>query len=110
MRYYKQSLRLDETRVHSDLSVIGSEFVNFLASDLTFRLINLLDSKKILERMSYGKVIKRLARGKKVTIGGEWKMAKVNPSTEELYRELGLLGPLPEKEKRPRGRPRKSSI
>ena len=110
MRYYKQSLRLDETRVYSDLSVIGSEFVNFLASDLTFRLINLLDSKKILERMSYGKVIKRLARGKKAAIGGEWKMAKVNPSTEELYRKLGLLGPLPEKEKRPRGRPRKSSI
>lgn len=110
MRYYKHSLELDETRVHSDLSVIGSEFVDFLASLLTFRLLGLLDSRKILEGMTYGKVVKKLARGKKVLAGGEWRMAKVNPSTEDLYRELGLLDPLPEKKKRPRGRPRKSGV
>ena len=110
MRYYKNSLELDETRVHGDLSVIGSEFVDFLASLLTFKVINFLDSRKILEKMAYGKVMKKLTRGKKVLIKGEWKPVKVNPSTEGIYRELEILPPLPEKEKGPRGRPRKPAI
>ena len=110
MRYYKHSLELDETRVHGDLSVIGSEFVDFLASVLTFKVLNFLGSKKTLEKMTYGKVIKKLSRGKKVLVKGEWKPVRINPSTEDLYRELEVLPPLPEKEKRPRGRPRKSGI
>lgn len=110
MRYYKHALELDQTRVHADLSVIGSEFIDFLSSVLTFKAINFLDSRKVLEKMSYGKVIKKLSRGKKVLLNGEWKDSKVNPSTEELYRALEILPASPIKEKRPRGRPRKESI
>ena len=110
MRYYKHALGLDQTRVHADLSVIGSEFIDFLSSVLTFKVINFLDSRKVLEKMSYGKVIKKLSRGKKVLLKGEWKDSKVNPSTEELFRTLEILPASPTKEKRPRGRPRKESI
>ena len=30
MRYYKSACQFDETRVHNDYSVIGSEFCDFL--------------------------------------------------------------------------------
>ena len=46
MRYYKSALEFDETRVHDDYSVIGSEFCDFLASVLTFRMIAAFDKAK----------------------------------------------------------------
>lgn len=76
MRYYKQSPKLDETGVHSDLSVIGSEFVSFLSEVMTFDLMRLLEREKVLEDMAYGKVIKKLLRAKKVLVDGEWRPAK----------------------------------
>ena len=39
MRFYKSACEFDETRVHDDYSVIGSEFCDFLSTVLTFRLI-----------------------------------------------------------------------
>ena len=110
MRYYKQSLELDETRVHSDLSVIGSEFVSFLSEVMTFDLMRLLEREKVLEDMTYGKVIKKLLRAKKVLVDGEWRPAKVNPSTEDLLRRLGVMPKLEEPPKGNRGRPRKSAV
>ncbi len=110
MRYYKQSLELDGTRVHSDLSVIGSEFVSFLSEVMTFDLIRLLQREKVLEEMTYGKVIKKLGRAKKVLIDEEWRLAKVNRSTEALLRRLGVLPKLDEQPKGKRGRPRKTSV
>ena len=41
-KYYKNTCDFDETRVHNDYSVIGSEFCNFLATIITFRLTLLL--------------------------------------------------------------------
>ncbi|MBQ8143028.1 MAG: hypothetical protein IJ194_07750 [Bacilli bacterium] len=49
--------------------------------------------------MSYVKVIKKLLRGKKVLLKGEWKDLKVNPSTEELCRTLEILPASPTKKK-----------
>lgn len=77
---------------------------------MTFDLIRLLEREKVLEDMAYGKVIKKLVRAKKVLIDGEWRPAKVNPSTEALFRRLGVLPKLDEPPKRKRGRPRKSAV
>ena len=41
--YYKSACEFDETRVHDDYSVIGSEFCDFLSTVLTQRLIKAFD-------------------------------------------------------------------
>ena len=53
MRFYKSALEFDETRVHDDYSVIGSEFCDFLASVLTFGMIAAFDEAKLLEDLPY---------------------------------------------------------
>ena len=66
MRYYKSAFRFDETRVHSDYSVIGSEFCDFLATMLTFRLIREFDKVRLLEKRMYSRTMALLRRTKKI--------------------------------------------
>lgn len=66
MRYYKSVCQFDDTRVQDDYSVIGSEFCDFLATVLTFRLIKAFDGEKLLEKHTYKKVMATLKRAKKV--------------------------------------------
>ena len=108
MRYYKSACEFDETRVQDDYSVIGSEFCDFLATVLTFRLIKAFDKAGLLEKMTYGKVMGVLKRAKKTRLPEEeWKLVRLNPSQEEMLRKLGLLPQMEAQPKRKRGRPRK---
>ncbi len=108
MRYYKSACEFDETRVRDDCSVIGSEFCDFLASVLTFRLIKAFDKAGLLEKMTYGKVMDVLKCAKKTRLPEEeWKLVRLNPSQEEMLRKLELLPPIDALPKRKRGRPRK---
>jgi hypothetical protein len=110
MRFYKSACEFDETRVHDDYSVIGSEFCDFLSTLLTFRLINAFDSVKLLEYMTYKMIMSSLKRAKKVKVsGGDWQLIKINPSLVESLQKLGILkAPAPTPKKR--GRPKKSAI
>ena len=109
MRYYKQACEFDETRVHSDYSVYGSEFVSFLSSLLTYRILNNAEKKKVLENYTYGQMMERLRRAKKIRIDGSgFRLIRVNPSTEKLLCDLGIT----DKEqpaKRKVGRPKKET-
>ena len=107
IRYYKDALCSDTTKVHSEYSVIGSEFINFISTVITFRLLNLFDRTDLLEKKSYKELMAILEKGKKVRIEKEWKLVKMNPSQIEILQMLELL-PKPEPvQKRKRGRPRK---
>ena len=109
MRFYKSACEFDETRVHDDYSVIGSEFCDFLSTVLTFRLIKRFDEAKALEKYTYKKIMSVLTRAKKVNLdGGNWSLIKINPSHEELLVSLGILPKQDEPPKKKRGRPRKS--
>lgn len=111
MRYYKSACKFDETRVQDDYSVIGSEFCDFLATVLTFRLINAFDRAGLFEKMTFSKVMSVLRRAKKTRLPGEeWRLVKLNPTHVELLRKLGLLPKPEEPPKRKRGRPRKAVI
>jgi transposase len=110
MRFYKHALDFDDTREHTDYSVYASEFVDFLSETLTYRMINRFKEKGLLETQTYSKMLKTLKRAKKVRIGDEWKLVRINPAEEERLKKLGLLpgdGPRP---KRKRGRPRKQAL
>ena len=109
MRFYKSACEFDETRVQDDYSVIGSEFCDFLATLLTFRLIKAFDQAKLLEEKTYKKIMFILDRAKKVRSGGEaWQLIRLNPSHEKILQELGLI-PKPEEPPRKKpGRPKGS--
>ena len=111
MRYYKSACEFDETRVQDDYSVIGSEFCDFLATVLTFRLINAFDRAGLLEKMTYSRIMSVLRRAKKTRLPDEeWRLVRLNPTYVELLKKLGLLPKPKEPPKRKRGRPRKVVI
>ena len=108
MRYYKTACEFDETRVHDDYSVIGSEFCDFLSTVLTFRLIKKFDAAELLKKYTYKRIHTFLRRAKKVRNDGQnWRLAKVNPSVEKVLRDLGLLPQNATAVKRKPGRPKK---
>ncbi len=109
MRYYKTACEFNETRVHDDYSVIGSEFIDFLSSTLTFKLINFFDKKEVSKDYGYKKTMKMLERAKKVRLNDEWKIIKITPSLEELLKKIGLII-IEETEPKKRGRPKKSDV
>lgn len=111
MRFYKSACEFDETRVHDDYSVYASEFIDFLSTLLTFKLIKAFDKAKLLEKMTYKKVMGILRHAKKVKIGtSDWQMVRCNPSHVLLMQQLGII-PMPQDpEKKKRGRPKKTSV
>lgn len=130
---YKSDECLDKTNVQGDFSVIGAEFINFIATVLTCRLLRKARDSGLMNHMSYSDLMDDL--------GTAWRMADA-PSTipasddrywvhtlNTVFEELEALGlstappkpkpkkrgrpkrvrdPEPEKPKRPRGRPRKN--
>lgn len=110
MRYYKNALGFDVTRVQDDYSVIGSEFIDFISTVITFKLINWFDKKGLFEDMSYKKIMHILQRGKKIKMDSKWELIKMNPGQIEILQKLELVEknePV-EQPKRKRGRPRKN--
>lgn len=109
MRYYKSACNFDETRVHDDYSVIGSEFCDFLSTLLTFRLLKSFDKAGLLNEMNYGKIMSLLRRAKKIKLQGQdWQLIRISPASETILQKLSLLPKPEEPEKRKRGRPKKS--
>ena len=105
-RYYKDVNEFDETRMHSDYSVISSEFICFLSTIMSSRIVKRFDSASTLEDLSYGKSMKVLERAKKVRIDGEWKLIRLTVKDMDILTDLGLI-PKIITVKNPRGRPRK---
>ena len=111
MKYYKSACEFDETRVHNDYSVIASEFCDFLATVLTYRLINKFTTAGLLRQLNYGKVMSILRRAKKVKVGdGEWRLVKMNPSHMKVLESLSLIEAPQPVMHRPVGRPRKQHV
>ena len=109
MRYYKSACEFDETRAHGDYSVIGSEFCDFLASVLTFRLIKAFDRAGLLKKMNYSRIMSLLRRAKKVRAGedGDWRPVRINPKLGKMLAALGLAPSPDVPQRRKPGRPRK---
>lgn len=109
MRYYKSACEFDETHVQNDYSVIGSEFIDFLSTLLTFKLIKAFDKADLLGKYTYKKLMSVLTRAKKARVDGEaWQLVKMSTSHMEILQELGLVPKLEEPPKKKRGRPKGS--
>lgn len=129
-RHYKSDECLDKTNVQGDFSVIGSEFINFIATVATCRILKKARVAGLLEKMSYGELMEDLSSAWRRSDApedaksndGYW-VHTLNVVFEELE-ALGLSAPAFEsqpkkrgrkpknatvnKPKRPRGRPRKN--
>ena len=110
MRFYKSACEFDETRVHDDYSVMGTEFCDFLATILTYRLINKFNKLNLLDKNTYKGIMKILEKAKKVKLeNNEWKLIKMNPSQIDVIEKLNLI-PLTKTPKRKPGRPKKFNV
>ena len=108
MRFYKSACEFDETRVHDDYSVMGTEFCDFLSTILTYRLINKFNKISLSQKYTYKSIMKILERKKKVkTEKNDWKLVKMNPSQIEILKNLELIEYTDIPKKKP-GRPKKS--
>lgn len=107
---YKNDECLDKTNVQGDFTVIGAEFVNFIATLLTCRIIRKAEDAKLLDDMTYGELMDDLSSAWRKTD------APTDPATDDggwvynfnyLFDELEALGlskPAPKPEPQKRGR------
>ena len=113
---YKSDECLDKTDVQGDFSVIGSEFINFISTVITCRLIKKAREAGLLAKMSYGDLMEDLSSAWRMvdspaepeTGDGKW-VHTLKPEFEELE-ALGLSKPIPQPVAKKRGRPRKHPI
>lgn len=91
---YKSALQLDVSYVHSDYSVIGSEFINFIAVLMTSRITEKMRKVGLLACMSYREVARHLKKvwrkldaPEPMTADGYWVH-----TLEKDYAILELLG------------------
>ncbi|WP_287413532.1 hypothetical protein [Ruminobacter sp.] len=132
-KYYKMDEDLDRTRVQGDFAVIGSEFVNFISTLITCRIINKAQKSEVLKEMSYGEMMDDLSSAWRMTDAplnvpassddGYWvhTLNTVMETLEKLGLSVPAAKPEPKKKgrkpkvkeqsettpRRPRGRPRK---
>lgn len=113
---YKSDECLDKTDVQGDFSLIGSEFINFVSTVLTCRMLRKAREAGLLEKVSYGELLDDLSSA--------WRMADSpeEPATDDGFwihtlnyvfdelEALGLSKPVPKPVPKKRGRPRKKTI
>lgn len=103
---YKNVEDLDETRVHSDASVMATAFVNFLSTLILRQMVNRLMADGVLDDRTLDEVLEILSRTLRFRDeDGSWTYRALAEKDREVLIELGLLEMLPPK--RGRGRPPK---
>ena len=129
---YKNDECLDKTNVQGDFSVIGAEFINFISTVATCRIVRKATKLGLLNNMSYSELMDDLASAWRRTDAptearsdDKYWVHTLQTVFEELE-ALGLSQPIPkpepkkrgrkrkeiteQKPKRPRGRPRKNPL
>lgn len=107
---YKSDECLDHTNVQGDFSVVGNEFVNFISTVATCRIIRKARQSGLLKQMSYGELMddlssawrKTSAQEKPATDDGFWVHTLQTVFVE--LETLGLSVPVPKPEPKKRGR------
>lgn len=110
MRYYKHSLEFDDTRVHDNESVIGCEFIDFISTIVTFKLLHTFNVKGLMEKKTYKEIMRILKHAQKIrtTNDDEWKLQRMNKNQLPILEGLGLIPKSDDPAPKKRGRPRKS--
>ena len=115
-RRYKSDECLDKTRVEGDFTLIGSEFVNFISTLITCRIVERMEKTDLLKEMTYQELMEDLTDAWRLTDApeeahsddGHWVHV-----SEGIFPELEAMGlsiPAPKPAPKKRGRPRKKPL
>ena len=85
-KVFKNEVHLEETNVQSDYSVIGSKFINFIATVLTHRMIKVAKEAGLLEHKTYGELMR--------DIGRTFRLKKFKDQ-EPVFKDGGWIGCMP---------------
>lgn len=104
-RFYKHILSFDQGDVKSDISLIGTEFVNFLSVIMMCRLRKAFYAVSELCKRPFKANMKMLKKGVKIrkSKDSEWELMGLNEFTEKAFIDLGILD-RPTVEQKCRGR------
>lgn len=115
-RTYKCDECLDQTRVQGDFTVIGSEFINFIATVATCRMIRKARLSGLLKHMSFGELMDDLNSAWRKTnapsepVSNDAFWVHTLRSVFEELEALGLSIPAKKSETKKRGRPHSQCI
>ena len=93
---YKSELEFSATHKHGDFSVFGAEFINFISTLITRRIINKFKSLDLLKNDTYGNLMEDLSMAWRKNIKNDAPDSKdsnwvhANVGTLELMKKLGL--------------------
>jgi len=111
--HYKNEIELKQSRVQNDYSILGSEFVNLIATILSCRIITKMEESGLLDTMTYGEIMDDLKTVWRRTDAPSTPKSDdkfwVHPfkyAIEEME-ALQLSQPVFVRETRKRGRPKK---
>lgn len=92
-RTYKQILQVDDTRVHSDASIYGTEFINFLSVCITQKVKKQLKDSGLSDIYTYRQIMDLVSSAKKVRLNddGEWIIPTVTIKAANVLKTLGLI-------------------
>ena len=112
---YKSDECLDKTNVQGDFSLLGSEFINFISTVATCRLLRKARKAGILEDMTYGELMEDLSSAWRMIdapmnpVSDDGKWVHTLPSVLREMEALGISAPPHNEKPKKRGRPRKQS-
>lgn len=111
-RAYKNQLMCDTTKVQSNSSVIGEEFINYISSIIASKIIKKAEDCGILDEMTFGNMLDDLSQCLRFREASDenfpnendnvWQNVTINGM--ELMRKLNLVSFTPPPEKKKRGR------
>lgn len=91
--FYKNIVSLDTVRVQSDLSQIGSEFINFITSIISLRIKKRFIEKELNQKYSYNQLMDYIGQLKKYydSETKTWCNTKTLKYIEEIATKLELI-------------------
>lgn len=90
--YYKNIIELYSTNKHSDISVIGSEFINFLSIIIACKIKKDLRDRHLEDEYSYKWLFKKLVTIAKGNAGdGDWQLLQLTKANAKLLDLLEIV-------------------
>ena len=88
--FYKNILELSNTRVHTDMRVYTTEFINYLSLIIGCRVKNNLGKLGLNKKYSFKQILEYLRNYKMQFMDGEWKSSQLLKYVEELAKQLNI--------------------
>lgn len=89
---YKNMNDLTKTGVHNDYSIIGKEFINYIATIMTCRMRDAIDRVKLFEKYSFKQILRLLSKVKVYRVNNkEWQKGITIKYIIEIEKLLGIV-------------------